>query len=247
MSSCIADNLNNIFNLSYRKFGKGGNKIIEFLVRVNDGLVVTVYSYNKEEIARFRRRVASDSNFKGEEKNKHKDKIDLNQSVNANLTINITSELPNITETVKGLDGIFEINLFQMTCTCQDFIKRRKNFDKNDIRRPCKHLLNKLTRKKFIGKHDDLAQCIINHSPIKEKIALNHMTSGEAIIFCYNENNWIDVFTRKRKNGDKDGKYTGAYDRFGFNVEETRWSYGYAPPGALEIRAMIKGLIIKKE
>lgn len=50
---------------------------------------------------------------------------------------------------------------------------------------------------------------------------------------------WIDVISRKRRGGEKQGAFTGSYTISGFHITESRWSYGDGPPGALIIRKLL--------
>lgn len=69
------------------------------------------------------------------------------------------------------------------------------------------------------------------------------MESGER---CYlgrtAEGNFFEVVTRKRKAGDADGRYSGAYAAWVFDTVAERWSTSSAPPGAREIRSAIADL-----
>lgn len=66
------------------------------------------------------------------------------------------------------------------------------------------------------------------------------MASGEVFAVGFTEGEpWLDVFTRKRRKGEKGGVYTGPYDDFGYDALDGRWSYGESPPRAAEIRELI--------
>jgi hypothetical protein len=72
--------------------------------------------------------------------------------------------------------------------------------------------------------------------------------SGQAFAVGYSEGSeWLDVITRKRRKGDKAGLFTGAYEHFGYDGAEGRWSYGEGPPGALELRRLLAHHLGAKE
>ena len=144
---------------------------------------------------------------------------------------------------VQDKENIYEVNLEKMTCTCADFKKNRINFENDDVRRACKHILDKLKIKRLLDKHDDLTECVIIYGRVKINTVKTFMQSGEAVLICYDESEWVDVYARNRKKGETGGKYTGGYDRFGFNKSENRWSYRSGPPGAKEIRELIKKVV----
>ena len=77
-------------------------------------------------------------------------------------------------------------------------------------------------------------------------IKTHAMISGRFVLAWIPRQEWIDVYGRKRKPGDKDGVYTGDLERFGFSLKEWRWSYGDGPPGASLIKPEIKKLFNKK-
>lgn len=214
-----------------------------FLVRTEGGYVVSAYTIDEDELRRFANRLNSDPEYRGEVQPREKRETVLKPHEAATFTLELVSTPEDADQTVRGSEESYRVNLFKMTCTCQDFQKKaRLQFAKTDIRRPCKHLLKLLLKKGLLKEPDELTRSILDWLPSGKHFAINHMMSGEAIVFCYGRNDWIDVFARKRRKGDGDGHYTGGYDRFGFNVIENRWSYGSGPPGALEIREMIKAL-----
>lgn len=214
-----------------------------FLVRTEGGYIVSVYSIDEEELRRFANRLDKEPEYRGEVQTREKRKIVLKRHEAATFSLELVSTPEDVDQTIRGSEESYIVNLFKMTCTCQDFQKRqRAQFAKMDVRRPCKHLLKLIVKEQLLKEPDELTQSILEWLPSGKNFAINHMTSGEPVVFCYGRNAWIDVFARKRRKGDGDGHYTGGYDRFGFNIEENRWSYGTGPPGALEIREMIRAL-----
>jgi hypothetical protein len=74
------------------------------------------------------------------------------------------------------------------------------------------------------------------------------LASGERLAVGYTAgDDWLDVITRKRKKGEKGGRFTGPYDVFGYNMTAGRWSYGEGPAGAGEIRKLLAGAFGAKE
>lgn len=218
-------------------------KEVEFIIRSESGYLVAAYAFDENEIRRFGNRVKKNPDFKGEKETIAQSEIILSNHRAANLSFRLKGIPENVELSVRGPESNYSVNLFQMTCTCSDFQKKsRVDFAVDDVRRPCKHLIKMLLKKQLLNQSDEMIQCLLEYLPSEKHLVANNMTSGAAVIFCYGSSSWVDVFSRKRRKGDGDGKYTGNYDRFGFNVEENRWSYGEGPPGALEIRGMIKAL-----
>ncbi len=137
----------------------------------------------------------------------------------------------------------YHVSISKMTCSCPDFQKHRKNVAPNDPRRVCKHIATVLEENNFFQPQSELALVILQRSSTNKKLTTVKLESGNEVAICHGGSEWIDVFTRKRKKGDNGGLYTGKYDRFGFNLNENRWSYGDGPPGAREIRFIISQVV----
>ena len=144
---------------------------------------------------------------------------------------------------VQDKKNVYEINLKKMTCTCDDFKKNRTIFENDDARRACKHIRDKLKIKRLLSEHDDLTECVVAYGKVKKHAVKAFMHSGEAVLICYDESEWVDVYARNRKNGETGGKYTGRYDKHKFNKLENCWSWRTGPPGAREIRELIKQVV----
>lgn len=77
----------------------------------------------------------------------------------------------------------------------------------------------------------------------KDQFYRARLESGEYVFFAASKDDpWVEVFARTRKQGEKGGTYTGDYAHYGFSVDKSEWSCGEAPPGAREIRKMMKML-----
>jgi hypothetical protein len=70
------------------------------------------------------------------------------------------------------------------------------------------------------------------------------LASGEFVYFGFTAGiEWIDVYARRRRAGEKEGRFTGPYACYGFSRSSQRWSFGSGPPGAAEIRVLVAALI----
>lgn len=136
-------------------------------------------------------------------------------------------------------DTSYYVNMFEYSCTCPDFTKRRYFFERGDIRRICKHQLWVLEDRKLLGQFDELSRAVIELKANKKVLHLCKTGAG-AIFSLSSDNEWINVVARKRNSGDSCGVYTGDYARFGFSKIDGRWSYGDAPPGATAIKKAIR-------
>jgi hypothetical protein len=62
------------------------------------------------------------------------------------------------------------------------------------------------------------------------------LASGALVVVGHGGGPWVNVYARSRRADDRGGVYTGGYERFGWNIDEQRWSYAKNPPGAAEIK-----------
>ena len=141
------------------------------------------------------------------------------------------------------------VNLQSVTCTCEEFVLRRTKFETQDIRRLCGHLIRAYRESGAWVEPEEIVAAMFATGPSAggcwtyDLIVRGKLSSGEPIYFgLRHERDWMDVYARKRRNGDIPGKYTGSFGKFGFNRAHQKWSFGTAPPGAREIRGIIGAL-----
>jgi hypothetical protein len=138
---------------------------------------------------------------------------------------------------------LYSVSASEMSCTCPDFKKYRKGIPVNDPRRACKHVYSVMADNGLLSNLSELALAILESPSKNRTLTTVKLASGNEVSICHGGNEWVDVFTRKRRKGDSGGLYSGKYDRFGFNINEQRWSYGDAPPGAREIRSVLSQVL----
>lgn len=142
-------------------------------------------------------------------------------------------------ESFEGDGPNYQTDLSLLTCTCPDFVKRRSQFPGRGVRRVCKHLYVRFPPA-ICDTFDPLLQAFLSErhpSPYlyqakigENNVVLLGVTPGEE---------WLNVFTRRRRKGETPGNFTGEYKRYGFSVERNGWAYGNHPAGAHEIRQLI--------
>ena len=137
-------------------------------------------------------------------------------------------------------NSFYELDLINQTCGCEKF-QKCSIYPVNDIRRLCPHLQDKLLPR-FIINISELAECYVNYgSRRNHEISKYHLSSGVPFYIGHSglKYEWIDVYARKRRKGEKECNFTGSYKRYGYNLLEKRWSYGKGPAGASEIKKQI--------
>ena len=140
------------------------------------------------------------------------------------------------------------VNLHEFTCTCPDFQERRRHVPPGKFNRLCKHIAEAFSRHGRPDGWSEVHHAIISRSfgMFKDRYFIIPLNSGIEIALGYEDDySWLDVFARSRRTGEKKGLYTGRYHRYGFNYLGPRWSYGEGPPGAMEIRRIIRALALR--
>ncbi len=51
---------------------------------------------------------------------------------------------------------------------------------------------------------------------------------------------WVNVYARTPRSGERIKTASGPIERYGWNVEEVRWSYSQGPPGSRELTPLMK-------
>ena len=137
-------------------------------------------------------------------------------SIEHNKTIQIESSLG---------EDIYNVNLYQMTCSCQDYRKhRRSRFQPGDIRRLCKHIVGLYCENMDIDSLDEMKQAILlNGYGICTNFTILHVKElDEDIAVMYDHGyEWWDVFARSKR---------GKIERYGYDIDNKRWAYGASPP-----------------
>lgn len=141
-------------------------------------------------------------------------------------------------KTSKGVT--YDLDLTARTCTCPSFVERHAAYPPDTLRRPCKHLRDEMYKTGLFRGCDAFVLQLAMDGWLKSHVYRAEMRSGRSIFVAYDPgHDWIDVHARQRMRGEKDGNYSGLYERYGFSLPEQRWSYGDGPAGAREIRDIL--------
>lgn len=140
----------------------------------------------------------------------------------------------------------YQVNPGRLTCTCDDFERRRTLLPAHDIRRVCKHLGRTLEATNALTFYDEVAQALIRPQNASQKHLIEHGVDAERfvvlpdaadeiVLALRSDNAWVAVVTRR---GTK--ARIKKYKRYSYNVDERRWSYGSAPFADSDIRHAIR-------
>tara|TARA_Y100001934_G_scaffold279481_1_gene383355 strand:+ start:6604 stop:7200 length:597 start_codon:yes stop_codon:yes gene_type:complete len=151
-----------------------------------------------------------------------------------NKTLYYTSERP--------LDKQIATDLCNHTCSCADWFSHHKHLSNDSVGRLCKHMVNAFREiqedmNTMVVKWDmDLTHLIFILSEFKltaeavENREFVEWKEGDAYI-AWGKADWAAAFVNVGE---------GRYERFGFNLEEDRWSYGAIPPYDHLVAAYLK-------
>lgn len=132
----------------------------------------------------------------------------------------------------------YRVDVDEKTCTCPDFISNRRNFAKTNLKRFCKHIILGLTK---TGKLEQFSEPIkaflkercegergVNWNETHSKTMIE---KSEVFLTKSETSPWVNVYAPYSK--------AKKYRRFGFTLEEGRWSYGSKPLNAKEVENWI--------
>lgn len=124
-----------------------------------------------------------------------------------------------------------KVNLFKLTCTCDDFKERKEKYYARDVRLCCKHIYYKLTStaaSKFINtlyKNLTYVTAFFNIDSF-----YTFSIDKRNIYYGFNgQLNWVQVFVPVRINDPN------FYARFSYSPKLRRWSHGTKPDNAWKI------------
>lgn len=151
--------------------------------------------------------------------------------------INYTGSIPSFT----SLSQSYELDLFSQSCSCPKFASQQ-HFQKNDVRRWCKHLIEAMDQHGAFAKLDQSYHVPIMNAlgSISEIYQYQH-PEMKAVYFVVGHNeDWLNVIVRRTKQGEKTVQASGHYRRYGWSYSQKRWSNGDAPKGASNLRRTLK-------
>jgi len=140
-------------------------------------------------------------------------------------------------------ERFYSVDLEEQTCTCGNFVEDRlPHVSKDHLGRWCKHLVEVLTECGALDDLDEWQKAMLAPGfggPFYAfKVDLPTVLS---MVVAINTNlEWMDVYARTKKAGEKMTNATGRIKRYGWHVSDHSWSYGEAPAGASELKPILK-------
>jgi hypothetical protein len=152
-----------------------------------------------------------------------------------------TGLTPELVDSDKDQGVQYEVDVSQVTCTCPDF-QRRANRPKASFSRCCKHLVRMLSECGHLESADEWVQAIAadGYGAPAEAWMVELNTAPAVLVAVAPSREWVNVYARKPRSGERIKTASGPIERYGWNVEEDRWSYGEGPPGSRELTPLMK-------
>lgn len=123
-------------------------------------------------------------------------------------------------------DEVYTVDLARYTCTCHSFERGRAIFEKNDIRRCCRHISRLLLYEKRTGKLSDFLHVMLVHRlsygrGIWANMDRNPMRyfqiGGDDVLLVKGDSAGADVFAPKQSP-------SLGYGIFGYSFAKVRWT-----------------------
>lgn len=131
----------------------------------------------------------------------------------------------------------YSINIYNLTCTCNEFKEKLELYTPREVRSLCSHLRYKISNTKIAEYLDEVTSLLVKETASASKIKYySYEIAGRQIIIGLNKTQWVKVFTKaKRNKADPEGNFT----KYSYNLKQGRWSYNISPyPKNLIIEAI---------
>jgi len=142
-----------------------------------------------------------------------------------------------------GSDLIFSVDLLAQTCTCANFALRAHR-SKNQFGRWCRHLVRSLNEADGFHGAGEWHQAIADDGydgPLGA-LLIHRQTSGDVLVTQGADRDWLNIYARSKRSGETIGTASGPIVRHGWSISQQRWAWGEGPPGARELRQLLKSV-----
>jgi hypothetical protein len=139
--------------------------------------------------------------------------------------------------TVRSSNGYdeYSIDMAGPSCTCPDWMDRRRDKPEGSMGRACKHIVRTFFELGMDRQFPPPLWAVLNccqlrsggTGPNDEYVMIE--VKDRQFVACYGNGDWVNVIEMR----------PGDSDRFGYNLVQNRWAYGESPKGARGLRAAI--------
>ncbi|MEI7729127.1 MAG: hypothetical protein WCO56_06130 [Verrucomicrobiota bacterium] len=139
----------------------------------------------------------------------------------------------------------YKVDLFDNSCTCEDWRKNRSEIPVNNLNRCCKHIAQGLleVEAKGVFLMPDYLRAIAEEcvqrdrgiNPRSQWVVINlpEYRKEDPVLVSWDNSPWCNVYAPAGVN----------YERYGYNCSEVRWAYGLAPNRGRRIARAIHQLL----
>ena len=135
------------------------------------------------------------------------------------------------------------VDLGNQSCTCEEFT-RRAELPFNDLRRWCKHIMRAMHMDNALAHENDWIKAIAKdgyHAPIAARL-FERQTTGLFLFAVGTNKEWVNIYARTKRSKELVSEASGEITRFGWNMKQKNWAWGIAPPGARELKELIRAI-----
>jgi len=132
------------------------------------------------------------------------------------------------------------LGLANLTCTCPSFATRAGE-SKDSLTRLCRHLFRELREHGEVLPADGWQEVLFEEGwgPPLRAWSVCLRTAPDVLVIWNGEGDWVNIYARTVRKGERIGNASGKYRQFGWSTAEWRWAYGKSPPGGGELREIL--------
>jgi hypothetical protein len=136
-------------------------------------------------------------------------------------------------------EKLYHVNLFKLTCTCSDHENRANRFSNGDVRRVCKHILDKLKYTKLYQAYDSLTANLLHCSAYfgDDIFVRVEIANTLYVLSSSRDSNFVNVHVASPP---KSGK---GMVRFGYDVSRHTWQYEQ-PKNSRQVEQYILNILV---
>ena len=144
-------------------------------------------------------------------------------------------------KTIGSFGRKYTVSLADQTCSCPNFKETRADCPRDHLSRWCKHILRVAVE---VGAINDSIFWInaiakADRGGPAAAFLICPPDGQEFLTTIGRSREWINVFVRTARPGERLPHLTGPVREFGWNIAAKSWSYGTAPRGARSIRKLL--------
>lgn len=137
------------------------------------------------------------------------------------------------------------INLYNLSCSCQKYKDLAEVYAERDVRRICEHVFAKVKSTKAKEYVDDLTYRLMEASAIYCEMEryITYLDGQEIILGRKDNSDWINIYTTIPTYFDLKKKLEIKYYTYSYSIAEKRWAYNSHPCCDVQMIKIIESFI----